>query len=671
MAVVQMRRINLLGLRKNRKQTLELLQRRGVVEITPLNKEEDHIFQRMDVSSSKTQFQQMQQSASQALGTLDSYVPRKTSPLSALEGRKAITLKEYHTLERKREKIIEIVTAINTYEKEIHEKNAAKLKLQMQLETLHPWLSLDVPLQFCGTQKTSAFIGTMPGGVTNEMIEEAFAKALPENGIYTQIIDSTAEQTCVFLLVNRSICEKSEELLRSLGFARPTNLCESPPKEEAKRLEEKIQRADKEIRAAQDGIASYADKRDEITFLVDYFSMREEKYQVLGTLIQSRRTFLLTGYVPTENAEKLSKELYETCGVAVEVENLSDQEEAPVLLKNNNFTSPMESVVESFSLPGKGEIDPSSIIAFFFYFFFGMMLSDAGYGLLMVIACGIILKKYQNMEPNLRKSIRMFFFCGISTMVWGILFGGFFGDAIQKISSTFFGHEISIPALWFTPTNNPMRLLMFCLGIGIFHLFLGVAVKGFQDWKQGAHLDVIYDVVFIYLFVGGLLLLLFTTSLFQNMANVKWDFSPMVAQVATWLTIIGAVGIVATSGRESRNPVKRILKGIFALYNNATGYLSDILSYSRLLALGLATGIIANVVNQMGTMAGGGIGGAILFIVVFLLGHTMNIGINMLGAYVHTVRLQYVEFFGKFYEGGGNKFHPFGIHTKFFKFRED
>jgi V/A-type H+-transporting ATPase subunit I len=671
MAVVQMRRINLLGLRKNRKQTLELLQRRGVVEITPLNKEEDHIFHRMDVSSSKTQFQQMQQSASQALGTLDSYVPRKTSPLSALEGRKAITLKEYHTLERKREKIIEIVTAINTYEKEIHEKNAAKLKLQMQLETLHPWLSLDVPLQFCGTQKTSAFIGTMPGGVTNKMIEEAFAKALPENGIYTQIIDSTAEQTCVFLLVNRSICEKSEELLRSLGFARPTNLCESPPKEEAKRLEEKIQRADKEISAAQDGIASYADKRDEITFLVDYFSMREEKYQVLGTLIQSRRTFLLTGYVPTENAEKLSKELYETCGVAVEVENLSDQEEAPVLLKNNNFTSPMESVVESFSLPGKGEIDPSSIIAFFFYFFFGMMLSDAGYGLLMVIACGIILKKYQNMEPNLRKSIRMFFFCGISTMVWGILFGGFFGDAIQKISSTFFGHEISIPALWFTPTNNPMRLLMFCLGIGIFHLFLGVAVKGFQDWKQGAHLDVIYDVVFIYLFVGGLLLLLFTTSLFQNMANVKWDFSPMVAQVATWITIIGAVGIVATSGRESRNPVKRILKGIFALYNNATGYLSDILSYSRLLALGLATGIIANVVNQMGTMAGGGIGGAILFIVVFLLGHTMNIGINMLGAYVHTVRLQYVEFFGKFYEGGGNKFHPFGIHTKFFKFRED
>ena len=671
MAVVQMRRINLLGLRKNRKQTLELLQRRGVVEITPLNKEEDHIFHRMDVSSSKTQFQQMQQSASQALGTLDSYVPRKTSPLSALEGRKAITLKEYHTLERKREKIIEIVTAINTYEKEIHEKNAAKLKLQMQLETLHPWLSLDVPLQFHGTQKTSAFIGTMPGGVTNEMIEEAFAKALPENGIYTQIIDSTAEQTCVFLLVNRSICEKSEELLRSLGFARPTNLCESPPKEEAKRLEEKIQRADKEISAAQDGIASYADKRDEITFLVDYFSMREEKYQVLGTLIQSRRTFLLTGYVPTENAEKLSKELYETCGVAVEVENLSDQEEAPVLLKNNNFTSPMESVVESFSLPGKGEIDPSSIIAFFFYFFFGMMLSDAGYGLLMVIACGIILKKYQNMEPNLRKSIRMFFFCGISTMVWGTLFGGFFGDAIQKISSTFFGHEISIPALWFTPTNNPMRLLMFCLGIGIFHLFLGVAVKGFQDWKQGAHLDVIYDVVFIYLFVGGLLLLLFTTSLFQNMANVKWDFSPMVAQVATWITIIGAVGIVATSGRESRNPVKRILKGIFALYNNATGYLSDILSYSRLLALGLATGIIANVVNQMGTMAGGGIGGAILFIVVFLLGHTMNIGINMLGAYVHTVRLQYVEFFGKFYEGGGTKFHPFGIHTKFFKFRED
>ena len=175
--------------------------------------------------------------------------------------------------------------------------------------------------------------------------------------------------------------------------------------------------------------------------------------------------------------------------------------------------------------------------------------------------------------------------------------------------------------------------------------------------------------VFWYLLVGGLIFLLMSTDMFANIAQMEKLGGP-VGTIASIAAAIGAIGILFTGGRESRNPVKRLLKGAYSLYN-VTGYLGDILSYSRLLALGLATGVIAEVINSMAVMGGGGVVGLVVFTLVFLVGHTINIGINLLGAYVHTNRLQFVEFFGKFFEGGGRKFSPFGVHTKYFKIRED
>ena len=170
--------------------------------------------------------------------------------------------------------------------------------------------------------------------------------------------------------------------------------------------------------------------------------------------------------------------------------------------------------------------------------------------------------------------------------------------------------------------------------------------------------------------VGGAIVFMLSSQTFVDIAQLSFILPAQAGTAAAVVAGIGAIGIVLTSGRESRNPAKRLLKGLYGLYN-VTGYLSDILSYSRLLALGLATGVIATVINQMGSMGGGGIGGAIMFILVFIVGHTINLGINLLGAYVHTNRLQFVEFFGKFYEGGGRKFAPFGIHTKYYKIREE
>ena len=264
----------------------------------------------------------------------------------------------------------------------------------------------------------------------------------------------------------------------------------------------------------------------------------------------------------------------------------------------------------------------------------------------------------------------MFFYCGLSTLFWGLMFGGFFGDLVTVVASTFFHKEVTLPALWFAPLDDPMRLLLWSLLFGIIHLFMGLGIKGYMMIKDGKYLDCLYDVGFWFALLIGLLLLLIPSELFASIAGQKFSFPGFVGIIAKVLTVVGLVGIVLMSGRRKKNPALRIALGLYDIYG-ITSWLSDILSYSRLLALGLATGVIAQVVNSMASMMGGGILGAVFFIIVFIIGHTLNIAINLLGAYVHTNRLQYVEFFGKFYEGGGRAFEPLGVHTDYIKFKEE
>ncbi len=354
----------------------------------------------------------------------------------------------------------------------------------------------------------------------------------------------------------------------------------------------------------------------------------------------------------------------------MEIETPGPDEDPPVKLKNSFFAAPVEGVVEGYSMPGRHEVDPSAVMSIFYYVLFGMMLSDAAYGILIVLACGIVLWKCKNIEQSLRKSLWMFFFCGISTTFWGVMFGSYFGDAIPVIAKTFFGKEITVAPLWFAPLDEPMRLLLFSFLLGVIHLFTGLGVQLYQLVKRKKFADAIYDVVFWYFLVGGLILLLVSSDMFRNMMSLTFTLPPIVGTISGIFAGVGALGIVLTSGRESKNPGKRLLKGLYGLYN-VSGYLSDILSYSRLLALGLATGVIATVFNQIGSMMGGGVPGAIFFTLVFVVGHVLNLAINLLGAYVHTNRLQYVEFFGKFYEGNGRKFQPFSAKTKYFKITEE
>ena len=413
-----------------------------------------------------------------------------------------------------------------------------------------------------------------------------------------------------------------------------------------------------------------AEQREEIYLLADYYRVRAEKYEVLGEIPQSANTFVLSGYVPHRDVEKVKRVLESKYDCAIDVEELKEEEEPPVLLKNNKFSASAEGVLESFGLPKKGEIDPTAIMSVFYVFLFGLMLSDAAYGAIVSIACGVLILKFPRMSEGMKKSIQLFFWCGLSTLFWGIMFGGYFGDVINVVSRTFFGHEVGIKALWFVPLNNPMKLLIYSMVFGLIHLFTGLGIKGYMCIRDKKYVDFLCDVVLWYVFLIGLILLLIPTDIFASIAQVQITFPPVVNAIAKWASILGAVGIVLMSGRANKNFGLRIALGAYDLYN-VTGWLSDVLSYSRLLALGLATGVIAQVVNQMGSMGGKSVFGVILFVIVFIIGHVFNIAINLLGAYVHTNRLQYVEFFGKFYEGGGRAFHPFRENTKYADVKEE
>lgn len=671
MAVLKMCKVSLCAMKENRKEILELLQRKGCMEIHE-EIEEDAVFTKMNTATQTSIFERNAALAENALEIMEMYAPQKVSMFASLQGKQQITIKEYEEAANRQQELMSLVNEIIKQKKTIDGKENDIVKCRDEIQALEPWIDLDVPMNFRGTRNTGFLAGSIAGSYTQETLTEKTEQIedFPE-AVYLQVILADKYQTyviCTFIREQQDIVEKA---LRTLGFTRMPVVAHHIPKQSVENRERNIAKYTNEIEEIKDLILQESDKREEIRLVADYYRMRAEKYRVLGDMLQTKHTFFITGYMPEKKALNVQSKLESKFELVFETEEPKSDEEVPVLLTNGRVGGAVEGVVTAFGFPTRSEIDPTTITAFFYYFFFGIMLSDAAYGLIMFLACFLLLKKFPHMEETMAKTFRMFMYCGISTLIWGILFGGYFGDAVTVIGKTFFGVNISIPPLWFEPVTNSLQMLIYCLGFGIIHLFTGLAIKGYMLIKQNEITAFICDVVLWYVFLIGLLLMLIPTSIFASLAGgMAIVFPNWLNILAKAMAIGGMLGILLMGGRRAKNPLKRLLLGAYSLYDT-TGWLSDLLSYSRLLALGLATGVIAQVINTMASMGGKSVFGVIVFILVFIIGHTFNMAINLLGAYVHTNRLQFVEFFGKFYEGGGREFKPFKANTKYVNVKEN
>ncbi|HWQ51611.1 MAG TPA: V-type ATP synthase subunit I [Terriglobales bacterium] len=515
-------------------------------------------------------------------------------------------------------------------------------KLDGQAASLTPWLPLDIPLSTTGTATVDVMVGFFPSIVDISTLP-ARIEDLP---CYVEIVCADTGGSCALVLMYKGEADSCMEALREFSFSRLSfrDSKETPAREKA-RIEAQIAGLHSQYEAYTEELRAEVGRLPELQRLYDTLSGRIAMAEAAQMLLRADSVFYLTGYVPEALSEKLYTELAASFTVAVEYEDVTPEEDPPVALKNGKLVQPYEMVTELYSLPAYGRYDPNAVMAPFFFVYFGLMFADIGYGLLM-IAIGYIMLKKTNPQGFAKSLYTLFIHGGLSTAIVGAIFGSFFGDAISIFSSTFLGRTFALPAL-FNPIDEPITMLIICCGLGAFQLLVGMGVKAYIMIKDGDALGALYDIGFWYVVFAGL------------------GFVGMGLPWGKYVLGAGALGLVLTHGRDKKNIIARLFSGVLHLYS-ITSYLGDVLSYSRLMALGIASAVIASVFNTMGALLGNSVVGIIVFILVFIAGHALNFALNVLGSYVHTSRLQYVEFFGKFYEDGGRPFNPLKVKTKYY-----
>ena len=685
MAILNMKRIEILGLQKDRKKIIEYVQRQGCVQLDEMQEEGQH-FTNLPTQQTVTQLERYESTVDSALEVLNRYTSGKGGLLDSFAPREEMSTTEYLEKSKNVDATLGKCKQLNALYKKIQDSKVEIARAETAIDQVRPWETLDIPSSFKGTADTQAFIGTIAEPLDREGVLTKIVEADPEAQGEVEIVSADKNQTCLVAICHKDNAKTFEQALRTAGFVAVSDATKHPPKVRIERLTKQIEQCNADIAEAEEAIKSYDDSRDDIAFLRDYLTLRTDKYKVLDKVSVDDSVFVISGYIPETKAEGLKNKLESKFDTAVNLSDVDNSaDEVPVAVHNNKLGMTMENITNMYAFPSHKDIDPSFIMTTFYYLLFGLMLGDAGYGLVMTFLCLFVKFKYK-LEPRKRATVNYGLGCGLSTTFWGAMQNSWFGDLPKWIANGLKSNEptdfISTHHLyWFDPLQNTTRFLLLCFFIGILHLILANCINLYKMSKQGMAFEGFFEVVPILLILvgiipvinsyigGGALAEIPSTQPIDNMINAA-------APVLYILLIIGAIGVVvgpAIVRIKQKSSVGKVLGGLggglYGLYNAASGYLGDILSYARLLALGLCTGVIASVINQLGATPGGG--NWFLFIIIFIIGHTINLGINLIGAYVHTNRLQYVEFFSKFYEGGGKPFTPLSAQSQSFVFKEE
>lgn len=636
MAIVKMKKVTIVGAKEDKNKILKALQKASVMEIIDLKDKVDEsgvegaVFENKTITENEINFNKIKQ----AYEFLKQF---STTKKGMFEKRDVLDVENFENF-AKTFNWMEVCARAKDIEEGLANNKARIAKLEALIQHYEVWSDLDISSKDLNNlKKVSYFIGTIAKKYEMNLIQELDSI----KDIYIEKVSEKQQDLNIFVLCHKDDYENVYEILKKFGFTKLSLDLDSKPIDEINNLTEEINNLKKEQENLKLQAHELADSMANIEKVYDYFSTQIELEKQNTKILQTKKAVVLEGWIPEDKNEYLTNIINrDNLQVLVELREPLEDEIPPVLLKNNPLFEPFEAITEMYALPLPNEVDPTPVLAPFILIFFGMMMADVGYGLLLGAVSLFLLFK-ADLDDSLKKMVKLLALTSIPTVIFGLLYGSFFGGIIK------------MKPLWVDPVADPMTILKYSIVFGIVHLYTGLGVKAYQLIKEGKVLDAIYDVFLWYGLVTGLIWLLLGGG------------TP-----AKIISIVSAVGLVLTQGRSNETLVGKFFGGLYGLYG-VTGYLGDALSYSRLLALGLASGLIGWSFNLLIGLLGKGALAFIFGPIIFIAGHTFNFLIGALGTFVHTCRLQYLEFFGKFYQGGGKAFKPLKITTKFIKVKQE
>ena len=631
-----MKHLRLLGMESEREALLKAMQDMECVEISSIDGSEEALksgFAKPD-DKALMSAQEASRAYRTALASLDRFAPEEKGMFRKRQG---VSRAAFFSAESE-ENARTAAETINKDTRRLGEIESERTKNEALRATLAPWLTVDAPLG--GADGALAvFFGTAGLNVTDDALK-ALADSL--DGLLTwQQASSDRSLRYLLVMCHGSVKERALSALRDLGFSTVSfRGMTGTAKENDKALAENLAALEKERQEIEQRIAGLGGKREALLEASDRAAIALRREEAKSRLVGTDKVFLLEGWLPADRCAEIEKTLEPfTCAIETREPTENEYPQVPVQLKNNKLTRPLNMVTEMYSLPAYGTLDPNPLMAPFFILFYGIMMADMGYGLLMMIASVIISKKYRPKGTS-GELFSLLGLCGISTFIMGALTGGFFGDFLtQLVAIVSPGTVFALPKL-FDPLDDLTMILIGSMALGMVQIVTGMAISLIEKCKRKKFLDAFFEEITWWIVFVGIALL----ALGKGAA---------VLYVGCALVLLGP--IVQGKGWGK-------LTGVFgSLYNHVTGYFGDILSYTRLMALMLAGSVIAQVFNMLAAMPGN----VIAFIIISMLGNAMNFGLNLLGCYVHDLRLQCLEFFNKFYVDGGKPFRPMTLDTEY------
>lgn len=581
-------------------------------------------------------------------------IDKKLAPkINLKKENRLITLEEYEEVCNNTEELMDKIDEMESINNRITDLRSEKTRLTAFNEQLAPYKGLDIDMSTIkDTESACVFCGVIPSENKDKFVVQIEGK-----GIYE--ISEGEKVTAVAVICHKNDKEEVNKVLSENEFVKSSFDFDGTASDKTEENTARINKIDETVKELILSTVDYVRYIPTVKIVYDYCALELAKLDITENSARTKKAIAFEGWVPAEKTEGLKKEIEEKCKrVEIAFRDPLEDEIPPTATKNSKVVGAFAGITEMFGSPNYRERDPNLFVALFYFLIFGIMIGDAGYGLIMAIACFLFVKLKKPVKNSGRMMI-MFAFCGISTFIWGTLFGGWF--AIDIPEDSFLGK-----LTWFNPLDEPLKMFMLSLGVGVLQIGTGFALSGIAKIKSGnAMKGILSDFGWVVIFLG-LLMLFPNIMVYLNAIEGGQEWFGVAGTVGTYIALIGGAMVVIGGAWGKKNPVKMVGGALGSVYG-AINIVSDLLSYSRLFGLGLTTGVIGLVMNELGMIIVDMIGpaGWIIAVVIFVGGHVFNLAINLLGAYVHDSRLQYIEFFGRFYEGSGHAFRPLGSEMKY------